>query len=195
VFDTTDVNPTASHVINLRDAADTDLSAVQRIYAHYVVGGFATFEEVPPTIDDLRQRRAAILERGLPYLVAAMDGRVVGYAYAGVYRPRPAYRFTAEDSVYVAEDVRGRGIGRQLLAALITRCEQSSCRQLIAIIGDSANVASVGLHAALGFRVVGTLHAVGYKFGRWVDTVVMQREIRLGETVPPADDSRDRQPR
>lgn len=176
-----------SERVTVRDAVDSDLSEVQRIYAPYVMGGLASFEEVPPTIEELRERRAAIVGKGLPYIVAEVAGRVVGYAYASTYRPRRAYRYTAEDSVYVEEKFHGRGIGRALLTEVIVRCEACSCRQLIAIIGDSANEASIGLHRSLGFRHVGTLRAVGFKLGRWVDSVVMQRDVGLGDSAPPAD--------
>jgi phosphinothricin acetyltransferase len=172
-------------VITIRDAREEDLEAVRQIYAPYVLHGLATFEEVPPDLEELGRRRTSILACGFPYLVAEADGEVVGYAYASAYRARPAYRYTAEDSVYVAERRRGQGVGRLLLTQLIARCEASPCRQMVAIIGDSANSASVRLHSALGFRLAGTLQSVGFKLGRWVDTVLMQREIGPGSTVPP----------
>ncbi len=166
-----------SAAVTIRDATEQDMPAVQRIYAHHVLHGLASFEEAPPTADELAARRRAVLARGLPYIVAERDGAVVGYSYATAYRPRPAYRFTVENSVYVADGLHRQGIGRILLAALIERCAQGPWRQMIAVIGDSENAASIGLHVRLGFRRVGTLDAVGFKFGRWVDSVLMQREI------------------
>jgi phosphinothricin acetyltransferase len=171
--------------IVVRDATAADMTAVQRIYAHYVLQGLATFEEAAPTVEDLVGRRAAVLSQGLPYLVAESDGQIVGYSYATFYRPRPAYRHTIENSVYVEEGLGGRGIGRALLAALIARCDDGPWRQMIAVIGDSANAASVALHARLGFQPVGTLHGVGFKLGRWVDTVLMQRPLGPGSATPP----------
>jgi len=157
------------------------MTAVQRIYEPAVLHGTATFEEVPPTVEVMQSRRAAIEARGFPYLVAEVDGRVVGYAYANLYRERPAYRFTVENSVYVDPNLHRHGVGRALLEALIAACERTPVRQMIAVIGDSANQASVELHAACGFRHVGTLSSVGWKFGRWIDTVLMQRPIGEGD--------------
>ena len=161
----------------IRDAGEADLAAIARIYAHHVRHGLASFEEVPPTIDELRARRAAVLACGLPWLAAELDGAVVGYAYASIYRTRPAYRYTIEDSVYVEEGLRGLGLGNALLAALLGRCETGSWRQMLAVIGDSANAGSIALHRRLGFRHVGTFESVGFKLGRWVDTVLMQRAL------------------
>jgi L-amino acid N-acyltransferase YncA len=161
----------------VRDAAEKDVVRVQAIYAHYVLHGLATFEEVVPSVDEMLSRRSAILARNLPYLVAELDGVVVGYSYASTYRPRIAYQYTVEDSVYVAQGLERRGIGKALLAALIARCERGPWQQMVAIIGDSANLASIALHERAGFRLVGTLEAVGFKFGRWVDTVLMQRPL------------------
>ena len=169
----------------VRDARDADLAAVQAIYAHHVLRGLATFEEVPPSVDELAGRRAAVLALGLPYLVAEAEGRVVGYCYATSYRPRPAYRYTIEDSVYVADGLAGRGIGVALLAALITRCEAGAWRQMIAIIGNSENAGSIALHRRFGFLPVGTLASVGFKHGRWVDSVIMQRALGPGDATPP----------
>lgn len=162
------------------------MSAVERIYAHHVLTGCATFEEVPPSCEELAARRAGVLDLGLPYLVAEMDGTVAGYCYATAYRPRPAYRHTIEDSVYVAEGLGGRGFGRTLLAALIGRCEAGPWRQMVAVIGDSGNAGSIALHVGLGFRPVGTLHAAGFKLGRWVDSVLMQRALGEGSGSLPA---------
>lgn len=161
----------------VRDARDEDIPAIRAIYAHHVLHGTASFEEEAPSVEEIGRRRADVLSRGLPYLVAEVDSRVVGYSYASPYRARPAYRFSIENSVYV-EHGRGRGgVGRVLLAALIERCEQGPWRQMIAVIGDSANAASIGLHASLGFRNVGTFTDVGFKFGRWLDSVLMQRAL------------------
>jgi L-amino acid N-acyltransferase YncA len=170
----------------VRDARDDDMAAVQAIYAHHVLHGSASFEEVPPTTAELATRRATVLAAGLPYLVAELDGRVVGYSYATMYRPRAAYRHSIEDSVYVADGLAQRGIGVALLGALIARCEAGPWRQMLAIIGDSGNAASIGLHRRLGFRLVGTLVSVGFKHGRWVDTVLMQRPLGPGDGTLPA---------
>lgn len=163
------------------------MTGVQRIYEHHVLHGLASFEEVPPTAHDIMMRRISVIAAGLPYLVAERGGEVVGYSYAGAYRPRSGYRFTVEDSVYVAEDLRGKGIGGALLQALITRCESGPWRQMIACIGDGANEASIALHRRLGFRLVGTLGSVGWKLGRWVDVVFMQRSLGLGDRTAPTD--------
>ena len=174
-----------TQAVVVRDARDQDMAAIQAIYAYEVLHGSASFEEVPPTTDAMLARRAAVLELGLPYLAAELEGRVVGYSYATAYRPRPAYRYTIEDSVYVARGMQGRGIGRALLAALIERCERGPWRQMIAVIGDSGNAGSIALHERLGFRRVGLLPAIGYKHGRWVDSVLMQRELGGGAATLP----------
>jgi phosphinothricin acetyltransferase len=166
--------------ITVRDATNADIPAIEQIYAREVLHGLATFEEIPPTADELLSRRENVLALGLPYLVAELDGRVAGYCYAMTYRPRPAYRNTIEDSVYVADGMQGRGVGRALLGALIARCETGPWRQMVAVIGDSGNTGSITLHARLGFRHAGTLEAVGFKLGRWVDTVLMQRALGAG---------------
>lgn len=171
----------------VRDATDGDMADVQGIYTHHVLNGLATFEEVPPTADEMRSRRAAVLAAGLPYLVAEMDGRVVGYCYATSYRPRPAYRHTIEDSVYVADGLRGRGIGLVLLQELIARAEAGPWRQMIAVIGNSGNAGSIALHRRMGFEMVGTLKSVGFKLGQWVDTVLMQRPLGPGASTLPSD--------
>ncbi|RXF74387.1 GNAT family N-acetyltransferase [Hansschlegelia zhihuaiae] len=176
--------------IVIRDAADADIPAIVRIYAHHVLSGLASFEEVAPGEAEMAARKAAILAIGAPYLVAELDGRVAGYAYAGPYRARPAYRHTIEDSIYVSPDALGRGVGRALLAELIARCEAGPWRQMIAVIGDSANAGSIALHASLGFTAVGTFRSVGFKFGRWVDSVLMQRALGDGDgTLPGARDA------
>ncbi len=173
-------------LVDVRDAAAADMPAIQAIYAHHVLHGLATFEEVPPSVDDMVARRAAVLNAGLPYLAAWIDERVVGYAYATAYRPRPAYRHTIEDSVYVAQGSSGRGIGSALLRALIERCERGPWRQMLAVIGNSGNTGSIALHRSLGFEPIGTLHAVGFKLGRWVDTVLMQRALGDGDRSAPS---------
>jgi len=166
--------------ITIRAARDADMAQIAAIYAHHVRHGLASFEEVPPDAAELARRRAEIVGRSLPYLVAAGGDAIVGYAYAGPYRPRSAYRFTVEDSVYVHPDRAGRGIGRRLLPAVIAACAATGARQMVAVIGDSANAASIALHAACGFRNVGVLCAAGFKHGRWVDTVLMQRALGDG---------------
>lgn len=172
---------------SIRDACDADMPGVQAIYAFHVLHGLASFEEEPPSVDELHRRRADILGGGLPYLVAEMDCEVVGYSYAAPYRSRPAYRFTVENSVYVAHRLTGRGIGRSLLSALVSRCTEAGCRQMVAVIGDSANIASIGLHRRLGFLHIGTLRGVGFKFGRWVDAVLMQRTLAADPASTAAD--------
>ena len=158
---------------------------MQSIYAHHVLHGLASFEEEAPSVDELERRYRDVLNRGLPYLVAELDGAIAGYGYCAPYRPRSAYRFALEDSVYVRHDMTGRGVGRRLLEELIRRCEDLGYRQLIAVIGDSANAASIGLHASLGFLRVGTLRSSGFKFGRWVDSVLIQRPLGAGDGTPP----------
>ncbi|HVO09196.1 MAG TPA: GNAT family N-acetyltransferase [Vicinamibacteria bacterium] len=172
-------------MVRVRDAVDADLPAITSIYAHPVLHGLATFEEVPPTVVELEARRAEILRHGLPYLVAEVGGEVVGYSYATAYRPRSAYRHTVEDSVYVRDGFQGRGVGRALLTELIERCSAGPWRQMVAVIGDSGNAASIALHRRLGFRRVGTLRGVGHKLGRWVDTVLMQRALGQGSRTRP----------
>jgi phosphinothricin acetyltransferase len=175
----------SSSDIIVRDALESDMAAVQRIYEHYVLHGLATFEEVPPTIDEMLARRASVLSAGLPYLVADVDGMLAGYSYATSYRPRPAYRHTVEDSVYVADALHGRGIGSSLLQSLVARCEAGPWRQMLAVIGNSGNAGSIALHRRMGFRPIGTLMSVGFKHGQWVDTVLMQRTLGPGDTAPP----------
>jgi phosphinothricin acetyltransferase len=169
----------------LRPARPGDGGALQQIYAHHVLHGFGSFEETPPGIEEMERRRAAVQEEGLPYLVAEAEGRVLGFAYAGRYRPRSAYRFTVEDSVYVAPDAAGRGIGRRLLAEVIAHAEALGMRQMIAVIGDSANLGSIRLHERLGFAHAGVFAAVGWKRERWLDSVLMQRSLGPGAGRPP----------
>lgn len=171
--------------VAIRDAADADLVEIHAIYAHHVVHGLASFEETPPDVAEIRARREQVLRLRLPYLVAVRDGEVVGYAYAAPYRTRSAYRYSLENSVYVRDGCGGQGIGEGLLRTLLERCAEGPWRQVIAVIGDSANTASIALHRKLGFRQVGTLSSVGFKFGRWVDSVLMQRALGRGdETLP-----------
>ena len=169
----------------MRPATPDDIAEIQAIYAHHVLKGLASFEEEPPSHDEVRRRYDEVVRRGLPYLVADFAGTVAGYGYCSLYRTRSAYRYTLEDSVYVRPDAQGRGVGRTLLAQLIAACEALGYRQLVAIIGDSANAASIGLHESEGFLRVGTLRSAGYKFGRWVDSVIMQRALGPGDATPP----------
>ena len=173
-------------IVTVRDAEPADVAAIQAIYAHHVLHGLATFEEVPPTTAEMAARRQTVVDAGLPYLVAEVQGRTVGFSYAGAYRARPAYRYTIEDSVYVAEGMGGRGIGSALLGELIRRCETGVWRQMLAVIGHSGNAGSIALHRRLGFVPVGTFAAVGFKLGQWVDTVLMQRALGAGDAAPPA---------
>lgn len=180
----------AAFRFTLRDSAPGDAEAIAAIYAHHVRFGLGTFEETPPSVDEIRQRRESILALGLPFLVATVGERIVGYAYAGLYRTRSAYRYTLEDSIYVAAEAARRGVGRALLARLIERCDGLGYRQMVAVIGDSDNRASIRLHAALGFEHIGIQPAVGFKHGRWVDSILMQRALGAGAaTLPKAAES------
>lgn len=169
----------------IRDSRDDDLPAITAIYAHAVHHGLASFELTPPDQAEIGRRRAAILAGGYPHLVAERDGNVVGYAYAGPYRTRPAYRFAVENSVYVAPDLQRGGVGRALLPVLIERCAAARFRLMVAVIGDSGNHGSIGLHAACGFRHAGLLPGVGWKHGRWVDSVLMTPPLGAGTDAPP----------
>jgi L-amino acid N-acyltransferase YncA len=171
----------------IRDATAADLAAITAIYAHHVLHGTGTFEETPPTEAEMAARMAKVQGGGHAWLVAEQDARVVGYGYYAPFRERSAYRFTAEDSIYVRDDVRGMGVGKALVQALLERAEAAGIRQMIAVIGDSENVGSIGLHAALGFRQVGVMRAVGLKFAQWVDVVTMQRPLGEGEHSLPED--------
>ena len=171
--------------ILIRASTDADLPAITAIYGWNVLNGLGTFEEVPPDEAEMARRRAAFLERGLPYLVAELDGEVVGYCYAGPFRLRAAYRYTVEDSVYVSPRAVGKGVGKALLTSLIEACEALGLRQMCAVIGDSGNAASIGLHAAMGFERKGVFPDMGHKFGRWVDLVWMQRPLNGGGAAPP----------
>jgi L-amino acid N-acyltransferase YncA len=172
----------------VRDSEAVDLAAIAAIYAHHVTHGFGSFEEVPPNLEELARRRGEILAKELPFLVASdRAGSVLGYAYASPYRTRSAYRFTVEDSIYVAPQAARRGIGRLLLEALIQRCTKSGYRQMIAVIGDSGNDGSIGLHQSLGFARTALLPTIGFKRGRWVDCVMMQRPLGPGAGTLPAE--------
>jgi L-amino acid N-acyltransferase YncA len=169
----------------IRAAAPADIPAITRIYAHAVRFGTASFEIEPPDEAEMARRQQALIDGGFPYLVAESAGSVAGYAYAGPYRARPAYRFSVENSIYVAQQAHRRGIGRALLERLVAEAEARGFRQMIAVIGDSDQAASIGLHRVLGFRLIGTIAAVGFKHGRWLDTVLMQLPLGPGADAPP----------
>lgn len=169
----------------IRDSRDDDLDAVTRLYRHHVLHGTGTFETEPPSVNEMTARRADVLRKGLPWLVLDDGSSVVGFAYANWFRPRAAFRYAVEDSIYLAPEVAGRGLGRALLAELLARCEVAGMRKAIAVIGDSANGGSIGLHRALGFVHTGTVASCGWKFGRWLDIVLMEKSLGLGERCPP----------
>ncbi len=169
----------------IRPSRDEDVPAIASIYAHHVLHGTGTFETTPPTLQEMAARRADVLGRGLPWLVAEADGEVAGFAYCQWFKPRPAYRFSAEDSIYLSPSAAGRGLGRRLLGELAREAEAAGIRKLIAVIGDSANAASIGVHRALGFEPVGTVRSCGWKFGRWLDIVLMEKSLGAGDRLPP----------
>jgi len=173
------------HDITVRDSSDADMPGITAIYAHSVREETASFELTPPDLAEMTRRRAAILGKGFPYLVGELDGKVAGYAYAGAFHPRPAYAPTVENTVYVARAAQRRGVGRALMTALIETCTARGFRQMIAIIGGSDHVASIELHKTLGFTEVGMVRSVGYKHGRWLDAVYLQRALGAGDTTPP----------
>ncbi len=173
----------SGHIV--RNAEISDLGAVQAIYAYHVRHGLASFEETPPDLTEIEKRFRATIDTGLPFLVAELDGAARGYAYAGRYRARPAYRYSLEDTLYVEPGFEGRGLGSALLATLIARCEEQGYRRMVAVIGDSANQASIRLHERLGFQKCGVIPSVGFKFERWVDSVLMERPLGLGDTSLP----------
>lgn len=175
----------------IRPATVDDSPTLAAIYGHHVLYGSGTFEEAPPGIEEMTARMAAVTRRRLPYLVAEIDGTAHGFAYAGPFRTRAAYRYTVEDSVYIAPGHQGQGIGKALLTAVIAACELLGLRQMVALIGDAANAGSVGVHRTCGFTHAGMLSGVGFKAGRWVDVVIMQRPLNGGADVPPGPDSLD----
>ncbi len=174
-----------SDEVLIRASRDADIAAIAAIYSANVLEATASYEYDPPGVEEMARRRAAILACGFPYFVAEAEGAVVGYAYVSSYRDRTGYRFTVEDSVYVAERAAGRGIGKQLIQALMEACEKLGFRQMIAVVGDRANIASIRLHESCGFRVIGIFPSIGFKFGRWVDSVQMQRALGSGDGTLP----------
>jgi len=181
-------NPSPEGSLLIRPAITADLAPITEIYAEAVREGTATFELVAPDLSEMTERFEALRRQGYPYLVASIDGHVVGYAYAGPYRLRPAYRFTVENSLYLQPEIHRRGIGTSLLQALIAQSEARGYRQMIAVIGDSANLASIGVHRRCGFDLIGTHPDVGFKFGRWVNIVLMQRSLGEGaSSLPPSE--------
>lgn len=171
--------------MSIRPATPADIPEIQAIYAHHVLHGAGTFEEIPPSVEEMQGRHQAIVGRGWSFLVTADATGVLGYAYFNQMRDRSAYRYTAEDSIYVREDVRGQGVGKALVQQLLSDAAAAGFRQMIAVIGDSENVGSIGVHASLGFLRAGLLRASGFKFGRWVDTVYMQRALGRGDADVP----------
>jgi len=171
--------------MQIRDATPDDIAGVQAIYAHHVLHGLGTFETTPPDVEEMQRRHAQVTADGFPYLVAEDAGQILGFAYANHFRTRAAYRNTVEDSIYVAADAMGRGVGTGLLSALVERCAALGLRQMLAVIGDSGNAGSIGVHRRCGFEHTGVLKAVGRKFDRWVDVVIMQRALGPGSDSPP----------
>ena len=173
--------------MHIRSSTPDDLPAITRIYGWNVLNGTGTFELDPPSLDDMTQRREAVLTNGWPWLVAEVDGAVLGYAYANQFRPRMAYRFALEDSIYLAREAQGQGLGRQLLAELLARCERRGARQMLAVIGDAANTGSIGVHRACGFEHTGVMRAAGWKFDQWRDVILMQKSLGLGHQMPATE--------
>jgi len=171
----------------IRPSLQADLPAITAIYAYHVMHGKGSFELEPPDLDDMSRRRSDLLAKGLPHLVASRGAEVLGFAYAGAFRPRPAFRFMAEDSIYIHPDHTGQGMGRALLAELMRHCEALGIRQMLAVIGDSANAGSIGLHRSLGFEHTGILKASGWKHGQWLDTVFMQKALGAGDSSPASE--------
>ena len=169
----------------VRASTEADVARCAEIYGHHVLHGTASFEVDPPGIEEMKKRRGAVLDLGLPYIVAEKDGRVLGYAYASNWRPRPAYKFSVEDSIYIDKDAVGQGVGKALLPVLIEKCTALGKRQMVAVIGDSAQLPSIRLHQGCGFEMIGTIKSIGFKFGRWLDSVLMQRPLGTGDTQPP----------
>jgi L-amino acid N-acyltransferase YncA len=169
----------------IRPSRDEDLDAITCIYGHHVLNGTGTFETTPPTVADMAARRADVLGKGLPWLVVEEAGQVLGFAYGNWFKPRPAYRFSVEDSIYLAPEAAGKGLGRALLAELLAAFERAGVRKVMAVIGDSANAGSIGVHTALGFERAGVIASCGWKFGRWLDIVLMQRSLGAGDSTSP----------
>ena len=171
----------------IRPSRDEDLDAITRIYGHHVLYGTGTFETTPPTLAEMTTRRADVLGKGLPWLVAEEGGQVLGFAYGNWFKPRPAYRFSVEDSIYMDPAAHRQGLGRALLAELLAALERTGTRKVMAVIGDSANAGSIGVHRALGFEPVGVVQSCGWKFGRWLDIVLMQKTLGAGDSTPPTE--------
>lgn len=169
----------------IRPSRDEDIAAITAIYTHHVLHGTGTFEMDPPSESDMAGRRADVLARGLPWLIVEDDGQITGFAYCNWFKPRPAYRFSAEDSIYIAPHAKGQGLGRALLAELAIQAERAGVRKLIAVIGDSANTGSIGVHRSAGFTAVGVLASCGWKFDQWLDVVLMEKTLGLGDTTSP----------
>lgn len=169
----------------IRTSQTEDLPQITAIYSHHVLHGTGTFELEPPSEHDMTLRRADVLSKGLPYIVAIKDGEVLGFAYCNWFKPRPAYRYAAEDSIYIAPEAQGLGLGRALLAELLIRAEKAGVRKLIAVIGDSRNLGSIGVHGSIGFSHVGVLQSCGWKFGQWLDVVMMDKSLGLGDSTAP----------
>ena len=173
----------------IRPSRDSDMAALTAVYAHHVLHGTGTFETEPPGVPEMSARRADVLSKGLPYLVAELDGELAGFAYGNWFKPRPAYRYSVEDSIYLAPGLQRQGVGRALLAELLARFEAVGIRKVMAIVGDSANAGSVGLHLALGFSKVGVIEDCGWKLGAWRDIVLMQKTLGDGSATPPPQES------
>jgi L-amino acid N-acyltransferase YncA len=174
-------------MIKIRPSTDADVPFITRIYAHHVLHGTGTFETTPPTEAEMSLRRNDVLGKNLPYLVVEQNTAVLGFAYCNWFKPRPAYRFSAEDSIYLAPEAAGKGLGKLLLQELAAQAERAGIRKLIAVIGDSGNVGSIGVHKACGFNHVGVLASSGWKFERWLDVVLMERALGVGDSLPPKD--------
>ncbi|NML46782.1 N-acetyltransferase [Ramlibacter sp. G-1-2-2] len=174
-------------MLTIRASSDQDVPAIAAIYGHHVLHGTGTFETTPPTETEMAARRADVLAKGLPYLVAENAGKVIGFAYCQWFKPRPAYRFSAEDSIYLHPDAAGQRLGNKLLTELEKQAEAAGVRKLIAVIGDSGNVRSIGVHRAVGFRHVGTISSCGWKFGKWLDIVMMEKSVGQGDRTPPQE--------
>ena len=169
----------------IRPSVEDDIPAIQAIYAHHVLHGTGTFETEPPALADMKSRRADVMGKNLPYLVMEDTGQIIGFAYGNWFKPRPAYRFSVEDSIYMAPDVAGKGMGKLLLIELCAQLERGGIRKVMAVIGDSQNLGSVGVHLSCGFTHIGTVKSCGWKFGQWRDIVMMEKTLGAGDTTPP----------